>query len=305
MKKSVKGKTKSQSKGKPDAAKPEDKSPKAEEKAQGMETTGQPASGSQTLFGEAGQAKKTTSKAPDTGVGGGKKAKNKVSKEALAAGVAKNKYPITLAKDMKSDELYVNIKGMHIGEPHKMVRLLEKRDNGKVHITFYAENLREWLTVDVYDNWELTTDLSLLGYRQQLEKEQGANMKKVMKKAAKSSAKKAVHTGEKVAKAAAERTARAVNEKTGCKEGSVGDLVGIAILACKTKDGIFKGVCDVVKGSFEKKGKSTKAELVESQARAWIGAHKKNFPKIYGEHLEAAYAKPEAKKAEKTEKAAA
>lgn len=172
-------------------------------------------------------------------------------------------------------------------------RITGKRDDRYVML-FWAYDLGEWLETTVAQNYPLTTDLSGLTPESVPPTEQEAKMAKGNRK----------HAG--AGKPAKE--ARAVSAKTGCKEGSIGDQVGLAILDNKDADKRLAAIKAVIRASFKAKGKDTDDESVERQSRSWVGYMKKQFPKIY----ESVLAKPEkvekkapAKKAAKKETAKA
>jgi hypothetical protein len=210
--------------------------------------------------------------------------------ESLSARIQRHAAPppkgTVFARDMVSDEVYLNYERVR-----RLTRLVEKRKDGKVVIAFYAGELRQWLTVDVDGGYPLSKDLS------DVSREQDGRSKEA-EMAAKKIARK--HAG--AGKPAPAREARAVSEKTGCKVGSIGDAVGQAILEAKTEEEVLKGAKAVVRAAFQKKGKGTDDDAVTRQARAWIGALKKDHPKLYSEHLEKVEAKSEkaSKKAEAT-----
>lgn len=68
---------------------------------------------------------------------------------------------ICLAKDMESDELYVNLHPQSIGSPYKMFRTLGYATGG-VKVTFYADHMKQWITVVVDAKHKFTTDETYL-----------------------------------------------------------------------------------------------------------------------------------------------
>ena len=78
-----------------------------------------------------------------------------------------------------------------------------------------------------------------------------------------------------------------VDPKTGCKVGSLGVQVGRAYLLRTTWEGSLQAVKQVIKGSFERKGKSTAEEHVTRHARSWINTLCKKFPALYPERARA------------------
>lgn len=63
---------------------------------------------------------------------------------------------ICFAKDMEPDQLYVNLIPQTIGSPYKMFRTLGFTTGG-VKVTFYADNVKQWLTVAVDAKTKFTT----------------------------------------------------------------------------------------------------------------------------------------------------
>lgn len=157
--------------------------------------------------------------------------------------------------------------------------------NGRVAIIFWASDRREWLETTVPENYPLTTTLSEIKPENVPPTNQEAKMPKANRKHGAAS------------KPAVSKEARSVNEKTGCKTGSVGDKVGLAILSNKDAEKQLGAVKIVIRDSFKAKGKSTAEDAVERQAKSWIGFLRKQSPKIYGEAPKKAEAKKEATKA--------
>lgn len=65
---------------------------------------------------------------------------------------------VTLAKDMDTDMEYVNVQHHHIGAQYKIMKALRGTTSGDVKITFWADNLKEWLECDVPPNYRFTND---------------------------------------------------------------------------------------------------------------------------------------------------
>lgn len=64
---------------------------------------------------------------------------------------------VTLAKDMDTDLEYVNVQHHHIGAQYKVMKAISGTPTGDVNITFWADNLKEWLTCDVPPDYRFTT----------------------------------------------------------------------------------------------------------------------------------------------------
>lgn len=189
-----------------------------------------------------------------------------------------------IAKNMTFETLYLNYEGTR-----RVMKLVSLRKDD-VEIVFYSGDQKEWLACTVKHNYPLTSDLTGLTPEQQ-PKEKEAKMAKQTRK-----------HGAAAKEAAA--PARPINPKTGCKEGSVGDKVGLAILAYKTEEKQLEAVKEVIKESFKAKGKSTAEDAVERQAKSWIPYLRKLHPNVYPE-AEKVTAKAAPKKSAKKETAAA
>lgn len=170
------------------------------------------------------------------------------------------------ARDMEPETLYANLESTR-----RMVRLVEKKVTCVV-ISFYDGIVREWQQCSVKLNYPMLTDLSGLSREQTPKEDKEAIMATGTRKHG---------AAAKVAKPVSE--GRKINEKTGFKEGSVGDKVGLAFLSVKTPESQLEKVTEVVRESFKSKGKSTANDAVERQAKSWIGYLHKEQPKIYGE----------------------
>jgi hypothetical protein len=178
----------------------------------------------------------------------------------IIRGVEKPPVGTVFAKDMTFETQYMNYEGTQ-----RLVKLVSLRKDD-VEIMFYSGAHREWLKCSVKHMYPLTLDLTGLT-PEQLPKETTKMAKKDRK-----------HTG--TGKVAV--PARAVNEKTGCKEGSVGDKIGLAILAYKTEDKRVEAAVEVVTESFKEKGKSVAdKDFLLSKAKGWISYQRKLFPSLY------------------------
>lgn len=195
--------------------------------------------------------------------------------ESLSYKIMRNaeKPPIgtVFARDMKFDEQYLNYEGTR-----RIMKLVAIRKSD-VEVVFFAGDQREWLKCSVPLAYPLSTDLTGVTPGQMPREKENKVAKKDRK-----------HTGAgKVAK-----VVRVISEKTGYKEGTVGDLAGIAILTYKTEDKIIEAVTEVVATLFKAKGKSAAKDVTEPRARHIISVLRKEFPARY----------PSPEKSGKTEK---
>lgn len=182
-------------------------------------------------------------------------------------GKAKPPKGTVFAVDMVPDELYISYE-----REAKVTQFVSKTEK-LVRIRFYSGHWYGWLETDVPLMYPLSTDVTNVAREY---KPKGDTKEAMM-------ASKTRKHGTAAAKTAVVSTARNVNPKTGFKEGSVGDQVGIAYLSVTTPEKQLEKVSEVIRESFKAKGKSTAAEAVERQAKSWIGYIRKQNPKIYGE----------------------
>jgi len=99
----------------------------------------------------------------------------------------------------------------------------------------------------------------------------------------------------KAVKAEVQSKARPTNQKTGCKEGSLGNEIGLAYFAAKDYDAAVSSTEEIVAKSFKRKGKSEAKEAVHRHAVSWVTYLENGFfPAGYKKHARKE-AKPKAK----------
>ena len=73
------------------------------------------------------------------------------------------------------------------------------------------------------------------------------------------------------------------NEITGFRIGSIGDRIGEAYLASKTRDEVVSKAVSIMRVVCEKKKKSTKEEYLHLRAASWVGFLRDQHPNLYKE----------------------
>lgn len=71
------------------------------------------------------------------------------------------------------------------------------------------------------------------------------------------------------------------NPKTGVRPGSLGDRIGLAILAHKSEDGVLKAVEEVMATEAKRKGLSTAQDYIRSRSVSWIAFLRDQHEKLY------------------------
>lgn len=193
-------------------------------------------------------------------------------------GTVKPPVGTVFAKDMAFETQYLNYEGTA-----RVVRLVSIRKDD-VEIEFYSGS-HGWLKCSVAHMYPLTTDLA------------GVTPGQSPKEVTKMAKKDRKHAG-----AGKPKTVRAISEKTGYKEGTVGDLAGIAILSYKSEEKILEAVTEVVATLFKAKGKSAAKDVTEPRAKHIISVLRKEFPARYPSPEKAEKVTKSAKKAPKARK---
>ena len=181
------------------------------------------------------------------------------------------------AKAMTFDTQYLNF------ESTRRVMRLKAQLKDSTEVEFWSGTHYEWVKCTVAGNYPITSDLTGLAHEQTPKVGKETTMTRKHGKAS--------------GAAKDPKVARAINPKTGYKEGTVGDLAGLAFLAYKTEDKRLEAVQEVVATLFKAKGKSATKEVTEPRAKHIIAVIRKEHSDLFEAAPETA--KTEPKKAPK------